>query len=61
MRGNEVPWEGVDTHGRDDAAVTTTPGRTPHVSTWHLTQRRAVDLRRVASALCRTSPCPCAH
>ncbi|MFS0704625.1 putative leader peptide [Cellulomonas sp. 179-A 9B4 NHS] len=31
------------------------------MSTWHLTERRAVDLRRVASALCRTSPCPCAH
>ncbi|WP_370514112.1 MULTISPECIES: putative leader peptide [Cellulomonas] len=26
------------------------------MSTWDLTERRAVDLRRVASALCRALP-----
>ncbi|WP_373309959.1 putative leader peptide [Cellulomonas chitinilytica] len=26
------------------------------MSTWNLTERRAVDLRRVASALCRPDP-----
>ncbi|MFC0715378.1 putative leader peptide [Cellulomonas biazotea] len=43
--------------GSEAAEAAAHRSREPHhVSTWNLTERRAVDLRRVASALCRPSP-----